>query len=57
MHKILETVEVYQTLMNSRVKFIRRQVDEVAHRLAKAAPLIASFHIYINIPTCNFAII
>jgi hypothetical protein len=45
------------SLMNSHVKFIRRQANEVAHRLAKAAPLLASFHIHIDIPTCILAII
>jgi ribonuclease HI len=31
------------SLMNSHVKFIRRQANEVAHRLAKVAPLLASY--------------
>ncbi|KAK2369533.1 hypothetical protein QL285_082662 [Trifolium repens] len=45
------------SLIYSHVKFIRRQANEVPHRLAKAAPLLASFHIHINIPTYIFAII
>ncbi|GAU49592.1 hypothetical protein TSUD_407630 [Trifolium subterraneum] len=39
------------SLTNSHVKFIRRQANEAAHRLAKAAPLLASFHNFIDIPT------
>jgi ribonuclease HI len=37
---------------NSRVEFIRRQANEVAHCLAKAAPCLASFHVFTDIPTC-----
>ena len=39
-------------LMNSVVKFIRRQANRVAHSLAKAALSEASFHIHYNIPSC-----
>jgi ribonuclease HI len=39
-------------LMNSDVKFIRRQANEAAHSLAREAPSEASFHIFYNIPTC-----
>jgi ribonuclease HI len=45
------------SLMNSHVKFIRRQANEVVHRLAKTAPLLTSFHIHIDIPTYIFTII
>jgi ribonuclease HI len=37
---------------NSRVEFIRRQANEVAHALARVATSLASFHIFIEIPTC-----
>jgi ribonuclease HI len=37
---------------NSSVEFIRRQANEVAHRLAKAASYIASPQIMVNIPYC-----
>jgi ribonuclease HI len=39
-------------LMNSDVKFIRRQANGVAHSLAKAALSEASFRIHYNIPSC-----
>jgi len=39
-------------LMNSDVKFIRRQANKVAHSLAKSALLEASFRIHYNIPSC-----
>jgi ribonuclease HI len=45
------------SLVNSHVKFIRRQANEVAHRLAREATSLASFHIFINIPTCIYDII
>jgi len=44
-------------LMNSHVKFIRRQAIEVAHSLAKAALSEASFRVYSHIPTCIESII
>jgi len=44
-------------LMNSDVKFIRRQANEAAHSLTKAATLKASFRIHYNIPTCIESII
>ncbi|GAU17471.1 hypothetical protein TSUD_340140 [Trifolium subterraneum] len=44
-------------LVNSHVKFIRRQANEVAHRLAREATCLASFHIFIDIPTCIYDII
>jgi ribonuclease HI len=44
-------------LMNSHVKFIRRQANEVAHSLAKAALSEASFRDYYHIPTCIESII
>ncbi|CAJ2668641.1 unnamed protein product [Trifolium pratense] len=40
-------------LVNSDVKFIRRQANEVAHRLAGAATSLASFHNFITIPSCD----
>ncbi|MCH95758.1 cytochrome P450, partial [Trifolium medium] len=36
-------------LVNSHVKFIRRQANEVAHRLAPEATFLASFLIFIDI--------
>jgi hypothetical protein len=45
------------SFVNSHVKFIRRQANEVAHRLAGAAPSLASFHNFIDIPTCIYDII
>lgn len=38
--------------MKSHVKFIRRQANEVAHALPRVAPSLASFHYFIDIPTC-----
>jgi hypothetical protein len=35
---------------NSRVEFNRRQVNEVAHVLARVAPFSSSFTIYIDVP-------
>ncbi|CAJ2632963.1 unnamed protein product [Trifolium pratense] len=40
-------------LVNSDVKFIRRQANEVAHRLAGAATSLASFHNFITIPSSH----
>ncbi|XP_058775339.1 uncharacterized protein LOC131649602 [Vicia villosa] len=37
---------------NSHVKFTRRQTNEVAHALARAAPHFSSFHNFTNVPTC-----
>ncbi|XP_058733805.1 uncharacterized protein LOC131605473 [Vicia villosa] len=37
---------------NSHVKFVRRQVNEVAHALARVTPFLASFHNFTDIPTC-----
>ena len=39
-------------LTNSHVEFIRRQANEVAHSLAKAAIFSTSFHVFDEIPTC-----
>jgi len=39
-------------LTNSHVEFIRRQTNEVAHTLAKAATSSTSFHVFHDIPTC-----
>jgi hypothetical protein len=38
---------------NSYVEFRRRQTNNVAHNLAKVAISLASFHIFIDIPTCS----
>jgi hypothetical protein len=43
--------------VNSDVKFIRRQANEVAHKLARVALSLASFHIFSDIPTCIYDII
>jgi ribonuclease HI len=37
---------------NSSVEFVRRQVNEVVHRLAKTASCIASPQIMVEIPYC-----
>ncbi|XP_058741350.1 uncharacterized protein LOC131613720 [Vicia villosa] len=37
---------------NFQVKYIRRQANEVAHALTKAAPFHASSHIFNDVPTC-----
>jgi len=39
-------------LTNSHVEFIKRQENEVAHELTKAATLLPSFHTFDEIPTC-----
>jgi len=39
-------------LTNSHVEFIRRQANEVAHTLAKAAIFSTSFRVFDDIPTC-----
>jgi len=44
-------------LMNSDVKFIRRQTNEAADNLAKTATSEASFRKHYNIPTCIESII
>ncbi|XP_045810169.1 uncharacterized protein LOC123904565 [Trifolium pratense] len=44
-------------LVNFDVKFIRRQANEVAHRLAGATTSLTSFHNFITIPTCIYNII
>jgi hypothetical protein len=45
------------SFVNSHVKFIRRQASEVAHRLVRVATSPASFHNFIDIPTCIYDII
>jgi hypothetical protein len=37
---------------NFSVEFVRRQANEVAHMLAKAATLSASFQVLVDIPDC-----
>jgi hypothetical protein len=44
-------------LVNSHVKFIRRQTDEVSHNLAQVATSLARLHNFIDIPTCIYNII
>ncbi|KAK2437967.1 hypothetical protein QL285_022797 [Trifolium repens] len=44
-------------LVTSHVRFIRRQANEVAHRLAQVTTSLASFHNFIDIPTCIFHVI
>lgn len=39
-------------LTNSRVEFIRRQANVVAHELAQAATSLSSFRTCIEIPDC-----
>jgi len=39
-------------LTNSHVEFIRRQANEVAHILTKAAIFSTSFRVFDDIPTC-----
>jgi hypothetical protein len=43
--------------VNFHVKFIRRQVNEVVHSLARITSLLASVHIFNDIPTCIQTII
>ncbi|KAK2415192.1 putative mitochondrial protein [Trifolium repens] len=38
---------------NSRVEFVRRQANEVAHSLTKAATYLASPQILVDIPHCT----
>ncbi|CAJ2632579.1 unnamed protein product [Trifolium pratense] len=44
-------------LVNSNVKFIRRQANEVAHSFARMVTSLASFHNFLDIPTCIYDII
>ena len=44
-------------LANSDAKFIRRQVNNVAHNLAREALNHASFHYHLNIPHCIHTLI
>jgi len=39
-------------LTNSHVKFTRRQMNEVAHELAKTTTSLPNFHIFDDVPTC-----
>ena len=41
-----------QYYVNSSVEFVRRQANEAANRLAKAATSSASFQILVEIPYC-----
>jgi hypothetical protein len=45
------------SLVNSHVKFIRRQANEVVHKLVRVASPLASFHIFSDLPTCIYDII
>jgi hypothetical protein len=50
---IQDCVHVYNTYFrNSRIEFIRRQANEVAHVLARVATSLASFHLFIDVPLC-----
>jgi ribonuclease HI len=50
---IKDCVRVYNThFKNSRIEFIRRQANEVAHVLARVATSIASFHLFIDVLIC-----
>jgi ribonuclease HI len=50
---IRDCVRLHKTYFrNSNVEFIRRQPNEVAHVLARVVTSTASFHIFIDIPTC-----
>ncbi|CAJ2636114.1 unnamed protein product [Trifolium pratense] len=50
---IKDCVRVYNTYFrNSRIEFIRRQANEVAHALARVATSLASFHLFIDVPIC-----
>jgi hypothetical protein len=37
---------------NSRIEFIRRHANEVAHVLARVATSLASFHLFIDVSLC-----
>jgi len=39
-------------LTNFHVEFIRRQANDVAHTLSKAATSSTNFHVFDDIPTC-----
>jgi len=39
-------------LTNYHIEFIKRQANEVAHELVRAAISLSSFHIYDDISTC-----
>ena len=50
---IKDCVRVYNTYFrNSRIKFITRQANEVAHVLTRVATSLASFHHFIDVPIC-----
>jgi len=42
---------LYTDLMNSHIKFLKRQTNEVDYSLTRASLLKASFHIYFKIST------
>jgi ribonuclease HI len=45
------------SFVNSHIKFIRRQANEVAHTLTRVSTSLASFHNFIDIPICIYNII
>jgi hypothetical protein len=45
------------SLVNSHVKFIKRQTNKVAHILTRVATSVTSFYNSIDIPTCIYNII
>jgi len=51
-HNAIEFGSIVQFYENSSVEFVRRQANAVAHELAKAATLGASFQIVVTPPRC-----
>ncbi|KAK2360575.1 hypothetical protein QL285_085828 [Trifolium repens] len=47
-----EIILIMLPCANFEVKFVRRQVNSVAHTLARAANFWSSFHIFEFIPSC-----
>jgi ribonuclease HI len=37
---------------NSRVEYIKRQMNEVVHALTRIIPSLTSFNIFVDVPTC-----
>jgi len=52
-----EPEDIILSVVKSMIELIRRQVNDVAHVLAKAALFLASFRIFNDIPTCNHDIL
>lgn len=50
---VSDCVDFFSTRFNnSSAEFIRRQANEVAHNITKAATSLASFQILVEIPSC-----